>query len=151
MNTAAKRFSFYAVVLLCVFSALAFACGKRGAPKPRVTKDLFAFSESSVAVSGTCLAVQGRVNGTISNVEQITIELAPIRGPEDCPGCPFNPAEAGDYTVTSANLDPDTGSFYFSYCPVIQAPSHRWRLVGRNLYPGLPFALTNPRVVVMTP
>ena len=151
MNTASRRFSCHALIFLCFFSLLALACGKQGPPRPRVTKDLFTIEESSAFVSGTCMTVQGRVNGSIRNVDRFIIELAPIRGPEDCPGCPFNAREAGEYSIQGANLDMESGGFSFSYCPSIPAEAQRWRLVVRNVYPGLPFAMTNPRIIVMTP
>jgi hypothetical protein len=138
------------VALLCLCSlTLALGCGRRGAPKPKVASEVFAFSETSASVAGDCLSVQGLVTGSIANVARIDIEAAPVRGPEDCPACPFTPVETGEFSVGSSNLDMESGHFVFSYCPHASAQAQRWRIVGRNTHPGMPHTLTMPQVTVM--
>ncbi len=136
----------------CVFLfALALAgCGKMGDPKPVKSPEMFDFAASSASgTENNCLIVQGTVNGKIANVETLVLELSPVNGPEDCPGCPFNPREYAEFSASDAQLDDESGRFAFSYCPVTPAPMYRWRLTGKNVYHGLPYVLTNPRVTVM--
>ncbi len=96
------------------------------------------------------LILQGAISGNINNVESIRLDLAPVNGPEDCPGCPFNPREYAEFSAADIQLDTQSGRFAFSHCPGISALSYRWRLVGKNAYSGLPYVLTNPRMTVMS-
>ncbi len=142
-----------AFMLCCLTLAMGIAlagCGKMGDPKPVKSQDTFEFAAFSASGANNCLVLQGAVSGNIANVEAIGLDLAPVTGPEDCPGCPFNPREYAEFSPTDAQLDAQSGRFAFSYCPGgISAPAYRWRLVGKNVYHGLPYVLTNPRMTVM--
>ncbi len=154
--TLMKRFAVhrYAVVagLFCLALSAALplgGCGKSGMPLPKKTQDTFTITDQALSPMGDCLVASGTVSGAIRNVELLTLELAPIGAYDDCPGCPFVPREYGEFTASGARLDAETGRFLFSFCPASAAPMYRWRLVGRNVFPGLPFAETTPRVMVM--
>ncbi len=140
------------IAICCLFFALALitaGCGKIGNPRPVKSQETFDFSSFSASGAGNCLVIQGAVSGNAANLEYLGLELSPVNGPEDCPGCPFNPREYAEFGASDAQLDAQSGRFAFSYCPDISAPTYRWRLVGKNVYHGLPYVLTNPRLVVM--
>lgn len=127
----------------------AAGCGKIGQPRPKDQVVDFSFSETRVAPVGKCLAVQGKAVGALQNVDRIDLEIAPVDMEGNCPTCPFNAREFGSFTLEEANYSIDTGEFYFSYCPTLDAEMYRWRLVGRNVYSGLPYALTVPLITLM--
>ena len=134
--------------LILLLALTAVGCGKIGNPSPAKSPDVFDFAASSAASSGNCLVIQGTISGAAANLEYMGLELAPLSGPDDCPGCPFNPRESTEFNDTDIQLDAN-GRFTFSYCPDLAAPMYRWRLVGKNVHRGMPYVLTNPRVVVM--
>ena len=124
-------------------------CGKAGMPTPKKTQDTFTITGAALSAMGDCVVARGTVTGAVRNAEFITLELAPIDSYDDCPGCPFVAREAGEFSDFEAQLDDETGQFMFSYCPVETAPMYRWRLVGKNVFRGLPYATTTPQVMVM--
>lgn len=137
----------FAMVLLAVVSLA--ACGKAGMPVPRKTQDTFTISEAGVTVLGGCLAAHGTVTGAMRNFDRVMIEVEPVQPYEDCPGCPFVAREYQEFSASAAQFDAETGRFLLSFCPVEAAPMYRWRLVGKNVHPGLPHAATTPQTVIM--
>ena len=146
MNRFALRFTLPLLMLTALFLA---ACGKAGMPVPKKTQDTFTITGASVAVMGQCLAASGTVTGAVDNFDRIMIEIDPIQSYDDCPGCPFVPKDFRDYPASDVQFDAKTGQFLLSFCPTESAPMYRWRLVGKNVYPGLPYATTTPQVVIM--
>lgn len=138
---------------LLAASCLVFigGCGKSGMPVPKKTQDMFAITEPGIAVIGNCFAARGTVTGAIANVDTVMIEIAPILSYDDCPGCPFVPQEYSEFSASGIQLDQETGQFMLSFCPTVSAPMYRWRLVGKNVFLGLPHATTTPQVVVVHP
>ncbi|MCC8194759.1 MAG: hypothetical protein LIP28_08965 [Deltaproteobacteria bacterium] len=134
---------------LLILTALCGGCGKSGMPSPKKTQDTFTITGPALSPMGDCLVARGTAQGAIRNVEYITLEISPIQSYDDCPGCPFVPRESGEFAASDIQLDPQSGQFMFSYCPAERAPMYRWRLVGRNVFRGLPFATTTPQVMVM--
>ena len=151
MNT--RRFShcvFCAVILVVgLATCLLGGCGKSGAPSPKKTQDTFTITGAALSPMGNCVVARGTVTEAPQNVESITLELAPIDSYDDCPGCPFVAREYGEFSDFAAQLDNNTGEFMFSYCPATPAPMYRWRLVGKNVFRGLPYATTTPQVMMM--
>lgn len=137
------------VLCLAFFVLFAGACGKEGLPQPKKSQDLFTFKGITATADGACMVIAGSVVGAIGHVERITLETAPIDSVGDCPGCPFVAREHQDYTPTEAHLDLDSGAFLFSFCPSTNAPMYRWRLVGKNIYNGLPLANNTPQVLIV--
>jgi hypothetical protein len=146
MNRSALRFTVSMLMLISLFLA---ACGKAGMPIPKKTQDTVTITGAGVTVMGECLAASGTVTGAVTNFERIMIEVDPIQSVDDCPGCPFVPHEYKDFSASDAQFDAGTGQFLLSFCPAEAAPMYRWRLVGKNVYPGLPYATTTPQVVIM--
>lgn len=144
------RRSVYILLAACILFVFGTAgCGKMGPPSPRNTEMGFSFSDVVLSPIGNCLAVQGRIVGALRNVERIDLELSPVDTSANCPTCPFNAREYGTFSLEDANYNMETGDFYFSYCPVTETGMYRWRLVGRNVYSGLPYAQTVPLIAVM--
>ena len=144
---------FFSAVLimtsLMLAAVLLGGCGKSGMPSPRKTQETFTITEHTLSAMGDCVVAKGTASGAVKNVESIILEVAPIQSYDDCPGCPFTPRESGEFPVADIQLDPQNGQFMFSYCPSIQAPMYRWRLVGKNVFRGLPYATTTPKILVM--
>lgn len=138
--------------VICFFlmgAALLAGCGKAGMPSPKKVQDTFTITGASVSAMGNCLVARGTVKGAIELVDSVAFELAPIDSYDDCPGCPFVAREYGEFNTSDMQLDLETGEFLFSFCPAVEAPMYRWRLVGRNVFRGLPYATTTPQVMVM--
>lgn len=136
-------------MLLLPLVATGAGCGKMGPPRPKDSTVTFAFSGTRASAAGSCIAMQGQITGATRNVDRIDFELAPVDDSANCPTCPFNAREFGEFSLEAANYDPVSGEFFFSYCPAGEADMYRWRLVGRNIYSGLPYALTTPVILVM--
>lgn len=137
-------------VLLSLTFCLLFccSCGKSGMPSPKKTQDTFVIAGAGVSFLNDCLVAQGTVNGAAANLDRMTLEIAPIQSYDDCPGCPFAAQEHADYSTSDIQLDFETGKFAFSFCPSATAPMYRWRLIGKNIFLGLPHATTTPQVAI---
>jgi hypothetical protein len=128
--------------LLFLFCLLALpSCGKKGPPEPRDSSRTFHWAELTADMTGPCLTFSGALEGAHGNLDSIRMELSPVNGPEDCPGCPFVPRETALFSRADAGFDPQTGDISFAYCPV-PAMAYRWRLIGVNMYSSLPHAVS---------
>lgn len=145
-KTVYKHAVMAALALFLCLPALG-GCGKQGRPSPKKTQDTFTITGAAATVMNACLVTNGVVEGAIQNVDTVTIEVAPIVASDECPGCPFVPQEWSEYDGPAIRLDMQSGRFGFSFCPSTPAPMYRWRLVGKNVYRGLPHATTTPQVV----
>lgn len=144
-----RRFSPYALCTVILTVCLFGGCGKSGFPSPKKTQDTFTITEATLSPMGNCFVARGTITGAPQNVENILLELAPIDSYDDCSGCPFVAREYGEFSDYDAQLDDSTGEFMFSYCPSSPAPMYRWRLVGKNIFRGLPHATTTPQIILM--
>ena len=126
--------------LLCCL-LLVSACGKKGPPEPRDSSKTFRWAEVNADMAGPCLGFSGSLEGAYGNLDGIRIELSPVNGPEDCPGCPFVPREIALFSPSDAGFDPRSGEIAFTYCPV-PAMAYRWRLIGMSIYTSLPHAVS---------
>ncbi|CAK7013181.1 MAG: hypothetical protein DELT_02146 [Desulfovibrio sp.] len=147
MNRFAVRLFAMPLLLTAIFFLA--ACGKAGMPVPKKTQDTFTITGAGVTVMGKCLAARGTVTGAVNNFERVMVEVDPIDSHDDCPGCPFNAGESQEFSASDVQFDAKTGQFLLSFCPSTEAPMYRWRLVGKNVHPGLPYATTTPQVVIM--
>ncbi|MDR2076957.1 MAG: hypothetical protein LBP61_08535 [Desulfovibrio sp.] len=126
--------------LLCCLLILP-ACGKKGPPEPRDSSRTFRWAEVQAEMTGPCLGFSGSLEGAYGNLDGIRIELSPVNGPDDCPGCPFVPREIALFSPSDAGFDPRSGEIAFAYCPV-PAMAYRWRLIGISVYTSLPHAVS---------
>ena len=130
---------------LCILS-FAGGCGKKGMPQPKDSSQAFTFARVTTSSAGDCLTVQGKLQGTVKNVEAISLELEAIGADFNCPTCPFRPSERQDYSKAEAGLlNEDT--FSVQYCPRSGASSYRWRMIGKNVFQNLDYAVSPTRIV----
>ena len=149
-STPYQSYTVIFLLALCMIAAMLLGgCGKTGMPSPKKTQDTFTIVDHSLSAAGDCVVAKGTAKGAIQNVEYLVLEVAPIQSYDDCPGCPFVPRETGEFTAADAQIDLQSGQFLFSYCPSVEAPMYRWRLVGKNVFRGLPYASTTPQVMVI--
>jgi len=152
MKYATTHRFFTVVLILTTFTlaaALLIGCGKSGMPSPRKNLETFTIAAHTLSAMGDCVVAKGTASGAVKNIDHIVLEVSPIQSYDDCPGCPFTPRESGEFSVADIQLDPQNGQFMFSYCPSVQAPMYRWRLVGKNVFRGLPYATTTPQIMVV--
>ncbi len=135
------------LLLFCLF--LASACGKEGLPQPQDASRTFSWEEVNAKPTGNCLTFTGKLTGAYDHFNGIRLETAPVNGPDDCPGCPFVPKEIVAFTPAQSGFNPDTGEIVLAYCPQ-PALSHRWRIIGVDVYNSLPHAVSTVRLTVMT-
>ena len=150
MTVLLHRFFGFPLLLLCclmLVPPLLAGCGKSGMPIPKKTQDTFDITGASLSPLGDCVVARGTVTGAINLVDKMALEMAPIES-DDCPGCPFVAREFREYSSSDIQLDLETGQFLLSYCPSVDAPMYRWRLVGKNVFLGLPHASTTPQIMV---
>lgn len=143
-----RRKHFFA--LLLVFALLlplgVQGCGKKGAPVPNYSRQLFSWRNVFATVSDDgCISVAGSVGGAYQNLENMVLELQP--NDASCAGCPFVPQEVYRITAADAWESPDGETFRFAYCPSQRDVTYRWRLAGRNVFTSLPPVLTPVRLV----
>jgi hypothetical protein len=117
------------------------ACGKKGPPEPRDSSKTFHWAEVNAGMAGPCLDFSGSLEGAYGNLDSVRLELSPVNGPEDCPGCPFVPREVALFSRSDAGFDPDSGKISFAYCPS-PALAYRWRISGISIYTSLPHAVS---------
>ena len=134
-------------LLVCV--AFAAGCGKKGNPEPRDGSKAFSWEQVDAVMAGKCLAFSGKLQGAYGNLEGIRLELSPVGGDNDCPGCPFVPREVYLYNPTDAGFNEKSGTISFSYCPG-KAEGYQWRLIGISMYSSLPHAVSSLRTTVNT-
>ena len=116
-----------ALVLLVLLLVMA-GCGKKGAPMPDYSRQLFSWRNVFATLSDEgCVSVSGSVGGEAQNLAFMVLELEPLDA--SCAGCPFVPQET--YRVNSADAweSPDGQTFRFAYCPATRSEAYRWRLV----------------------
>ena len=138
------------VFFLCCLALVLFlvaGCGKSGMPLPKKTQDTFTITGASLSPMGDCVVARGTVTGAANLIDKLVLEMAPIESYDDCPGCPFVAREFMEYSSSDIQLDP-TGQFLLSFCPATDAPMYRWRLVGKNVFLGLPHTTTTPQVMM---
>jgi hypothetical protein len=138
-----------AVFTLLACAALVFGCGKKGNPEPRDSSKAFSWEYVEAAMAGKCLAFSGKLQGAYGNLEGVRLELAPIGGEDDCPGCPFTPREVYLYNPTDAGFNDKSGTIGFSYCPG-KGEGYQWRLIGISVYSSLPHAVSSVRTTINT-
>ncbi len=136
-----------AVCLLCLLLPAGLGCGKRGDPEPRDQARAFSWSETEATLTGKCLTFTGTLQGAYNNLDSIRLETAPVRGPEDCPGCPFVPREIITFSPAGAGFNRNTGTITLTYCPG-PAMAYRWRLIGVSVYNSLPHAVSPVRLTL---
>lgn len=134
--------------LLCLALLVAVACGKKGYPVPRDSSRSFSWKEVEVKAIGSCLAFSGSFEGAFENFDGVRLEVAPLSGPEDCPGCPFVAQDVMEFSPKDAGFDRKTGTMSFSYCPQ-PANAYRWRIAGISIFNRLPHATMNDRIVII--
>ena len=147
-----RRFVFsgawFALIALCAALVVA-GCGRKGDPVPDFSRDEFSFASLSAeaAADGT-ITFQGTVSGAAQNLEYMVLEMQAVDG-ELCEGCPFLAQE--QHRVDSRDAwENETGSaFSFVYRPVFPGSAYRWRLIGHNIYSGLPDVVSDMQTVFM--
>ncbi|WP_294559120.1 hypothetical protein [uncultured Mailhella sp.] len=136
----------FSFCVLMVFTG----CGRKGAPVPDYSVDEFAFGalKAEAAADGS-ITFQGTVTGASQNLEYMVLEMQAVDG-ELCEGCPFLAQD--QYRIDSRDAwESDSGSsFSFVYRPVFSGEAYRWRLIGHNLYSGLPDVTSPMQTVFMT-
>ncbi len=134
----------FAVCLTLLLSA----CGKKGRPVPKDPARNFTWQSLEATPSGNCLAFSGTLAGAYSNLESLRLEIAPVTGADDCPGCPFVPKEVISLSRDEAGFNQENGGIGFSYCPK-PAPAHRWRLAGVSTFNRLPHNISPVKMTIM--
>lgn len=135
-----------AVLALFAMAALC-ACGLKGDPRPDFSRDAFGFGQLSATLSiDGAVTVNGELTGAFQNAEYFVLEMQPVDG-ELCAGCPFVPQD--QYRIDSRDAwESENGSkFSVVYRPIFAADLYRWRIVGHNVYSGIPPVVSDVAVV----
>ena len=114
------RALFAAALTLCLLVPLV-GCGKEGPPKPRKSSRSFVWQQVDITPVGNCLEVNAIMSGVYTNLSPVILEIDGVSGPEDCPGCPFQPSETYSSDKPSEISNPNTGTLRFFSCPLEQA------------------------------
>ncbi len=130
------------LLFVLIFSFGLIACGKKEAPIPQKTDQLFSFQDVYVHMNEEgSLSVVGSINGTRKNVQALELQIEGYD--EACPTCPFVPVEV--FTVnpreTWEGIIP--ADFSFTVLPAKQFRAYRFRLIGHNNIAGLPQIMTS--------
>lgn len=134
--------------MLCL-AVLLVGCGRKGDPLPDYTIDAFSFAAlSAEAAADGVVTFRGNVTGASQNLEYMVLEMQAVDG-ELCEGCPFLAQEQHRIDSRDAWENETGSSFSFVYRPVFPGTAYRWRLVGHNLYSGLPDVVSPIQTVFM--
>lgn len=140
------RFSALLLIAVAVCGSLLTAgCGKKGMPQPRATSETFKFANVTLTPAGDCFTVQGALEGNRTNVDELSLELEAVGPDFDCPTCPFRPSERQDFSKEEAGLFAGD-TFTMQYCPRSDAAQYRWRIIGKNVYQNLDYAVSPVRM-----
>ena len=124
--------------LLCLSVGLFAGCGLKGDPRPDYSGDMFGFSRLSASIEAAgVLSVNGTLTGSFENVDYLVLEMQPVDG-EFCAGCPFVPQEKLLIESKEIWQDGNGSTFDVTYLPMFKADMYRWRIVGHNVYAGIP-------------
>ncbi len=135
-------------VLLVFCLAGASGCGKKAMPSARSKTRTFTWQDMNATAVEKCINFKGTLAGAFENLDGIQLELDPVNGPEDCPGCPFNPSQKVSFSPAKAGFNAQTGTVDFSYCPA-PAKAYRWRVIGQNIYDAAKAATTVDKLLPM--
>lgn len=134
-------------MMLCL--PLLAGCGKYGDPQPRQASRSFVWQEVNITPIANCLEVQAVMSGVYNNLESVLLEIDPVNGPEDCPGCPFEPSESYTQEKNSKVFNPNRGTLHFTYCPRQKGAAYRARIVGINVFDTSRHAVSGEHMVIM--
>ena len=143
-------FSGTGVTALCLCLMLMLAgCGRKGDPVPDYSVDEFSFAAlSAEAAADGSITFRGSVEGASQNLEYLVLETQAVDG-ELCEGCPFLAQEQVRIDSRDA-WENETGSaFSVVYRPVFPGSAYRWRVMGHNVYSGLPDVVSPVQTVFM--
>ena len=136
------------LALTCLMLTVVIAgCGLKGAPVPDYSRDGFAFASLEARISaGGAVTFKGELTGAAQNLEYMVLEMQPVDG-ELCEGCPFLPQDTCRIDAREAWDGSSAASFSFVYRPAFAASEYRWRLIGHNVYSGLPDVTSQMQVL----
>ncbi len=136
----------FIILTLFLMTITVFACGKKTNPIPQKTNQLFSFQDVYAYLNevGT-ITIVGNISGMVENVQAIELELEGFD--ENCPTCPFIPAEKFSLTPIDQRTKEISRSFSYTVFPTKQFKSYRWRLVGYNGIAGLPNIMTTVKIL----
>lgn len=133
--------------LLCIALGTFAGCGLKGDPRPDYSGDTFEFGKLSASIEAAgVLAVNGNLTGAFENADYLVLEMQPVNG-EFCAGCPFVPQEK--LLIDSKDIwqDGNGSTFDVTYLPMFKADMYRWRVVGYNVYAGIPAQISEVQTV----
>lgn len=125
------------IALLC--ACLLLSCGKKEWPEPVRSEDSFTFKTVRAERKAGCLVVEVRVLGAVDNLAALTLQLMEVGEGEGkgCPGCPFQPTRAEEFTPGHPNLTRIGSAFRITACDLNPEGVYVWRVAGRNQFTNL--------------
>lgn len=142
----ARCAAYAAAMMLLLCMALA-GCGRKAAPAPDYSKDMFAFSELSATLTPDgVVSLSGKLTGKAENLEYLVLEMQPVEG-ELCEGCPFLATEQFRVESITAVSASDATAFSVVYRPLMPAEMYRWRILGYNVHSGIGAAVSDMQVL----
>ncbi len=139
----------HSLILLALLSALGLGCGKKALPQPQDEREMFRWTGAKATAKSDCLSIDAQLVGNLRNVAGVVLELEAADTGEQCANCPFLPVERKEFAIDNLSAQGKSGRITLDYCPTVEAPAYRWRLVGRNVYRTFPYQLTQVQTVVM--
>ncbi len=130
-NKQIPKFVFLFAMLIIV--ATGTGCGRKAWPTPMEEQDSFFFSNISGETKGKCLEVRGNINGNISNLRQLILEIE-FRDKQTCPTCPFIPQRNITFLPDNPHLYIKGHSFVLTYCGEKEKQVERFKLLGFNKF-----------------
>ena len=133
--------------LLCLALGAFAGCGVKGSPQPDYSGDMFGFGKLSASIeSAGVVFVNGTLTGSFENADYLVLEMQPVDG-EHCAGCPFVPQEKLLIESKEIWQDGNGSTFDVTYLPMFKADMYRWRVVGYNVYAGIPAQISEVQTV----
>lgn len=140
--------------LICITAASVLlmaltACGFKSDPTPASTSDNFRWASIKTSVQPPCINVTGDINGNVTNVDEVLIELQKAGEEADCPTCPFKSDEEFVFTPGELGLISNSGRFDTSICPTEISSLYRMKVTAKSKYFGMPDAVSKEYFVEM--
>ena len=108
------------------------ALGYKGWPQPQSADDQFLWRLVTGERQGSCLVIEGRLEGAYQNLASVTVQLEGLGPDAGCVECPFSPDRLVDLAPGDSGYEEIGPYVRLVVCDVEPAREYKFRIVGHS-------------------
>ncbi|MGE4292280.1 MAG: hypothetical protein AB7E32_08725 [Desulfovibrio sp.] len=117
--------------LVCILLS-ACALGYKDWPQPQNADDQFLWRLVTAERQGSCLVIEGRLEGAYKNLASVTVQLESLGPDGGCAECPFSPDRLVDLGRGDSGYEEIGPYVRLVVCDIDPAREYKFRLVGHS-------------------